>query len=204
MLVINRVRAGDEWDRAPLKRSVRWLTLMKLILLMTSILLCYGPSVGQTSFYFDEPFKRPVELPNAVAPLLREIVNESCRMQTTTKESDLRSWFSASRITLNRSHLAFILTSSGNRLCLSGADNVWFWIFLKTPHGYQKVLSGGTLLVDVLKSKSHGLHDIETNVATARTNYRNFYRFDGRVYKVRKCMESTPVGAKHVNVPCRS
>ena len=54
------------------------------------------------------------------------------------------------------------------------------------------MLSGGTLLVDVLKSKSHGLHDIETNVATARTNYRKFYRFDGTVYKMRKCMESTP------------
>ena len=76
--------------------------------------------------------------------------------------------------------------------------------FLRPRKGYRKVLSGGTLLVDVLKSKSHGLHDIETNVATARTNYGKFYRFDGTVYKPLKCMESTPVGAKHVRVPCRS
>jgi hypothetical protein len=73
-----------------------------------------------------------------------------------------------------------------------------------TANGYRKVLSGGTLLVDVLKSKSHGLHDIETNIATARTNYRKFYRFDGTVYQKRKCMESTPVGAKDVTAPCRS
>jgi|SoiMethySBSTD1v2_1073268.scaffolds.fasta_scaffold103425_4 hypothetical protein len=178
---------------------------MKLVLLVTSILLWYGPSPGQTSFYFDEPFKRPVKLPDAMAPLLRDVVNESsCRGQVTTENADLRSWFVGSRITLNRDRLAFIVRSSGERHCLTGTDNVWFWVFLKTAKGYRKVLSGGTLLVDVLKSSSHGLHDIETNVATARTSYRNFYRFDGTAYQMRKCMESTPVGAKHVRVPCRS
>jgi len=175
---------------------------MKLVLLVVSILLWSGTSLGQTNFYFDEGFKRPAKIPAALVPLLREVVNESCPGRVTTENVDPRSWFAASRITLNQHRLAFIVIASGDRLCLTGIDNVWFWVFLKTAKGYRKVLSGGTLFVDVLKSKSHGLHDIETNVATASTNYRNFYRFDGTVYKMRKCMQSTPVGAKHVTVPC--
>lgn len=140
-----------------------------------------------------------------MAPLLRDVVMESsCRGQVTTENADLRSWFVGSRITLKRDRLAFIVRASGERYCLTGTDNVWFWVFLKTDRGYRRVLSGHTLLVDVLKSKSRGLRDIETNVATARTNYRKFYRFDGTVYKMHKCMESTPVGAKDVIVPCRS
>lgn len=176
---------------------------MKLVLLVTSILLWSGTSLGQTNFYFDEGFKRPAKLPAAIAPLLRDIVNESCRGQVPTEHADFRSWFVGSRITLSRDRLAFIVIAFGEHLCLTGIDNVWFWVFLKTAKGYRRVLSGGTLLVDVLKAKSHGLHDIETNVATAQTNYRNFYSFDGTVYKMRKCMQSTPVGSKHVTVPCR-
>ena len=176
---------------------------MKLVLLVISILLCYGPAVGQTRFYLDEPFERTVKLPDAMVPLLRDVVNELCRGQVTTENADPRSWFVGSRITLNRDRFALIVHSSGERRCLTGANNVWFWVFLKTAKGYRKVLSGGTLLVHVLKSKSHGLHDIKTDAATARTNYRNFYRFDGTVYKKHKCMEAT-AGAKHVRVPCRS
>jgi hypothetical protein len=177
--------------------------LIKLVLLVTSILLWYGPAPGQTRFYLDEPFKRPVKLPDAVVPLLRDVVNELCRGQVITENADLRSWFEGSQITLNRDRFALIVSSSGERRCLSGASNAYFWVFLKTAKGYCKVLSGGTLLVKVLKSKSHGLHDIETNAATAQTNYRNFYWFDGTVYKTRKCMQST-AGAEHVRVPCRS
>jgi hypothetical protein len=177
---------------------------MKLVLLVTSLLLSCAPSLGQTSFYLDEPFKRPAKLPAAMVPLLRDVVNESCRGQVSTENADFRSWFVASRITLHRDRLAFIVRSSAERYCLTGTDNDWFWVFLKTGKGYRRVLSGGTLMVDVLKFTSHGLHDIETNVATAQTNYRKFYRFDGTVYKMRKCMESTPVGAKDVTVPCRS
>lgn len=173
---------------------------MKLVLLVTSILLWHGTSLGQTSFYFDEPFKQPAKLPKAMVPLLRDVVNESCHGQGTTEKADLRSWFVSSRITLNRDRLAFIVRSSDESNCPTGVDNVWFWVFLKTTKGYRRVLSGGTLLVDVLRSKSHGLHDIETNVATARTNYEKFYRFDGTVYKLRKCMESTPVGASACRV----
>lgn len=176
---------------------------MKLVLLVTLILLWSGPSVGQRSFYLDEEFKRPAKLPDALVPLLRDVVKESCRGQAITENADVRSSFVASRITLNRNRLAFIVRSSGERYCLTGADNVWFWVFLKTAKGYRNVLWGATLMVDVLKAKSHGLHDIETNIATARTHYRNFYRFDGTVYKPRKCMESTPFGAKAVRVPCR-
>ena len=75
-----------------------------------------------------------------MVPLLRDVVNESCRGHFTSEKADLRSWFVASRITLNRNRLAFIVRSSGERYCLTGVNNVWFWVFLKTGKGYRKVL----------------------------------------------------------------
>ena len=175
---------------------------MKSILVLITALFAAGPIVGQTHFYLDERFAREAKLPDALVPLLRDVTKNTCRGQIPTDDTDVRSWFSASRISLNQRR-AYIVKSAGDHLCLSGGDNDWFWIFLNTGRGYRLLLTGGTLFVDVLKTKSHGLPDIETNVATARTNYRNFYRFDGTVYKARKCMEATPPEGKHVSVPCR-
>jgi hypothetical protein len=177
--------------------------LMKSILILITALFFTAPIAGQTHFYLDERFAREAKLPEALVPLLRDVIKNTCRGQMPADNTDIRSWFSASRITLSQRR-AYIVKSSGEHHCLTGADNDWFWIFLKTERGYRQVLTGGTLVVDVLKTKSRGLADIETNVATARTNYRNFYRFDGTVYKARKCMEATPPGeGKQVNVPCR-
>src|SRR6266516_442374 len=175
---------------------------MKSILVLITALFSTASIAGQTHFYLDERFAREAKLPDALAPLLRDVIKKTCRGQIPTNDTDVRSWFAASRITLHQRR-AYIVKSVGEHHCLTGADNDWFWIFLKTGRGYRLVLTGGTLFVDVLRTKSHGLPDIETNVATARTNYRNFYRFDGTVYKARKCMEATPVEGKHVRVPCR-
>jgi hypothetical protein len=175
---------------------------MKLILLLLLILISAASSVAQTHFYLDEPFKYPAKIPNSLLPLLRDEIRKACPGETIPADTDVKSWFSASRINLNKRSSALILKSS--KYCLTGADNNWFWIFLKTGPGYRLVLTAGTISVDVLKTESHGLRNIETNVATARTNYANIYRFNGSVYRPYICTEATPVDAKPKRVACRT
>jgi hypothetical protein len=179
-----------------------FLIVMKLLLFLILILLSAAQSVAQTHFYLDEPFKYPAKIPDGVVPLLRDEIKEACPGETVTRGTAVKSWFSASRINLNGDSSALILKSS--KYCLTGADNNWFWIFLKTVRGYRLVLTAGTISVAVLRTKSHGLRDIETNVATARTNHMNVYRFNGSVYRPRICTEATPVEAKPKRVPCRT
>jgi hypothetical protein len=159
------------------------------------------PSIAQTSFYLDEPFKHPAKIPNGLLPLLRIEIKSVCERDAQFQATDPRSLFTASRITLSNSRSGFILKSGHH--CLTGGDNDWFWVFLRTQRGYRLVLTGGTISVDVLKTQTRGSRDIETNGATARTNYRDLYKFNGSVYKPYRCWESTPVEAKPQRVRCR-
>ncbi|GEM_PF-2340466 len=175
---------------------------MKSVPLLLSILVCAVTSVGQTHFYLEESFKHPVRIPAGVVSLLNDEVGKACSQETANGGTDVKAWFSASRISVNDNRSALILQSSKD--CLNGADNVWFWVFLKTAQGYRLVLTGGAISVDVLRSKTHGLRDIETNVATARTNHMDIYKFNGSAYHARRCTEATPVDAKPKRVPCRT
>jgi hypothetical protein len=178
------------------------MKLSKLILVLVLILLSAVTSVAQTNFYLDEQFNPQAKIPNDLVLLLRDEIKQMCPSASVNQNTDVNSWFSASRINLGHRRSAFILKSG--KSCLTGADNKWFWIFLRTARGYQLVLTGGTISLWVLKSTTRGLRDIETNVATARTNYRNLYKFNGSVYKTYQCWESTPVEAKPQRVPCRT
>jgi hypothetical protein len=175
---------------------------MNSILWLGLILLSAVSSAAQTHFYLDEPFKHPADIPDGLVPLLRREIKKACSGETVSRETDVKTWFSASRIDISGHRPAFIVASS--KTCLTGADNDWFWIFLKTPRGYRLVLHGGTISLDVLRAGTHGLRGIETNVAAGPTNYKTIYEFNGSVYKARRCMESTPVEAKPKRVPCRT
>jgi len=173
---------------------------MKSILFLIAILLSASPLAAQTHFYLDESFKRPARIPDGLVLLLRDEIKSTCRGDAVFQASDVRSLFSASRISINH-YPAFILKSGHH--CLTGADNDCFWVYFKTRKGYRKVLTGGTISVDVLRTKTHGLRDIETNGATAHTNFGRIYKFDGSIYNAARCTESTPVEAKPKRAPCR-
>jgi hypothetical protein len=174
---------------------------MKPILLLTLALLTTIPAVAQIHFYFNEPFKQPAKIPNALVPLIRKIA-KSCRGETINQSTNIRSWFDASKISIHPSRSAFILRST--KSCLNGVDDDWFWIFVKSSQRYRLALTGGAIVLDVLKSKRHGLRSIETNAATANTNYKDVYEFDGAIYKRSRCMQSSPPGATARRVPCRT
>ena len=174
---------------------------MRPTLLLVLILLPAVSTAAQTHFYLDEPFKHPAKIPDDLIPLLRDEIRKSCRDETVNQATDVKPWFSASRISVNGHRSAFILTSS--KACLTGADHDWVWVFLKTARGYRLVLFGGAISVDALKTRTHGLRDIETNTAIPSTNFTEIYKFNGSVYKRRKCMEVSPVEARPERVPCQ-
>jgi len=161
-----------------------------------------GPCVAQTHFYLDEPFKRPAEIPNGLLPMLRNQIKSVCPGDPAFQATDIRSLFSASRISLNH-RPAFILKSG--HICLTGADNAWFWVYVKTAGRYRSVLTGGTISVDVLRARTHGFRDIETNMATAAFGFRKIYKFSGSAYEPRVCSESEmrERNPKPHRVPCQ-
>jgi hypothetical protein len=159
--------------------------------------------MAQRHFYLEERFKHQVKIPRDVLRLMRQEI-ERKHLCTIEQSTDISSWFSASRIDVAEGGNALILAS--DQMCLNGADNNWFWIFLRRQKRYRMVLTGGTLSIDVLRSTSFGLRNIETNVATANTNYTNIYKFNGSAYKPRICSETAmfPDNQKPKHLPCRS
>ena len=161
-----------------------------------------APLAAQRSFFFEEPnpFKHPVKIPRAVLQVMRREI-EGQRGGHLNESTNLADWFFGARIALGTNRPAFILRSHED--FLNGADNDWFWIVLQTSRGYRMVLFAGTISVSARNSKTHGLRDIETNMATAAIAFRNVYKFKGTVYKLTDCFEAMPVEAKLKRVSCR-
>ena len=167
------------------------------------LLLFAAPLVAQTNFHLDEPFQRPTKIPDGLLPLLRGEIKSTCQNDAAFQSTDARSLFVASRITLN--HRKALILKSGHQ-CLTGGDNASFWVYVRTTQRYRLVLASGTISVDVLRTRSHGLRDIETNMATGAYGFRNIYKFNGSVYKARVCSEWEMHGLsrpKPHRVPCR-
>lgn len=197
------------------------MKIPRFILLTLSILLLALPLVAQSrppkveksrrieQTYFnldsEETFKRPVKIPEAALRSLRQEIEKKHRrcLERLDQESDIASWFSASAVDLNNDHLSDLVVKS-KKDCLNGADNDWFWILRNTGRGYQLVLFGGALGVTLLKTRTQGFRNIETDFATASTFHSNIYKFDRQVYKARICteVENGSVTAKPKRIPC--
>jgi len=174
----------------------------KLIPVVSLIFFSASSLAAQQRFFFFEepkPFKHTANIPRAALQVMRhEIENRrGCNIDQSTNPA---RWFFGSRINLSPRRRAYILRSHQD--CLNGADNDWVWIVLKTSRGCQMVLFDGTISVYVRNSTSHGLRDIETNMATAAIAFRDVFKFDGNVYKRTHCFEAMPVEAKLKPVPC--
>ena len=172
-----------------------FLTLGLLILLNASV-------AAQTSFTLDEPFKRAATIPAALLPLLANEIKSTCKNDAAFQASDARSLFVASRITLNH-RAAFILKSDHH--CLTGGDNDFFWVYVKTGRRYKLVLTGGTITLGVRRTRTHGLRDIATSVCTGAYCFAKTYKFDGSIYRAIICEEAElrDRPPKYHRVPCR-
>jgi hypothetical protein len=160
-----------------------------------------SPRIGQRSFYLDEAFKHPVKIPESVIQTLRQEAEKQCPQRIAGQGDDIRTWFSAAALDLNDDGRGDLIVTSKER-CLNGADNDWFWIFRNTGRGYQLALKGGTFNVTLLRAKTHGFRDIETDGYTAAATYTNIYKFNGRAYKPRKCTATDNGTNKTERLPC--
>ena len=161
------------------------------------------PLAAQTSFHLDEPFQREAKIADGLLPFLRNEIKSACQNDATFQATDVRSLFVASRIALS-DRPAFILKSG--HYCLTGGDNDWFWLYADTSRGYRLVLTGGTISLDVRRTRTHGFRDIETSTCTGAYCFGKTYKFNGSVYKVRVCTEAELRGnssPKPHRVPCR-
>ena len=164
------------------------------------LLLFVDPIAAQKSFHLDEHFKHPTKIPGALVPLLRAEVKSHCPDDPDLHAADVRKLFSAARISLGR---PVLILKSGGR-CLTGGDNDWFWMSLKTRSGYRKILTGGSISLNVLKQRTHGLRDIGTSACTGAYCFAKTYKFDGSIYRLRICEEAEMPGPpKWHRVPCR-
>jgi hypothetical protein len=170
------------------------------VLSVALLLLLGAPIAAQSSFHLDEQFKHPTKIPDGLVPLLRAEVKSHCPRDPELQAADVRKLFSASRISLNRP--ALILKSGGH--CLTGGDNDWFWVYLKARSGFRKVLTGGTISLDVLRRRTHGLRDIASSVCTGAYCFAKTYEFDGSIYRARICEEAELHNGppKYHRVPC--
>ena len=150
----------------------------------------------QTSFDAEGPVDRPVPLSDparkAIAgdvKLVKDLANKQLSAETVPQE-----WFAVSQIHLaNRKETDLVVVGGGG---LMGANFTRFWVLRQTSSGYDLVLSTGALHLDVLRTRTNGLTNIETNIVVGGgyADARDF-AFDGHRYWVTK-LSSTLIGAK--------
>ena len=89
-------------------------------------------------------------------------------------------FFKARSLSLDRDkEQDFIVLGSGP---FTGADNSWFWIVRQTPSATKSVLWIGAINVAVLKRRTHGLDDIESDWCSAAVCTTRRYKFGGAKY----------------------
>ena len=188
---IRAARSTQTFDGYLMTKAIRSI----LLLLMLSV-----PVAAQRHFDL-ESFTHPVRIPDALLPLLKLEIKSRCRGDAAFQSTNVRELFSALRINLN-DRPSFILTS--RHICLTGADNVWFWVFLQTRRGFRLVLWEGALGVDVLRNRTHGVRDLKVGHATAAAASTKIYKFNGAIYKPRACSfaELTGPHLKWHRTPC--
>jgi len=175
--------------------------------LLFAISLFAVPSAAQRHIEFDGlNVPRTVKVPKPIVRLLHDELQRNtelspmCHVDAST---DVSSWFSTSRIDLGERARAYLLTPE--RACLDAIDHTRFWIARKTPHGYKVILQAGAIVLDALKTRTHGLRDLETNACTAAFCFRRIYKFNASLYETHLCSEGENGGnrTKFHRVPCR-
>lgn len=132
----------------------------------------------QLSFSMEEKPERPVMVPEDVMQILRR--DESNR--SIAQGDPPASWFVASELYLNDDDLPDLIVMPANPRLL-GANIGPFWVFRKTPQGYQLVLSESAFVLDVLNTRTNSYRDIRLIALTAKEKFTVTYKFNGSAYR---------------------
>jgi hypothetical protein len=167
------LRKGTQYVRRRLLRVV----------LLTGMLAqhLYSDAGGQKTFELEEPFQRPVPVPQRVVTILRSALqNFDCGDGKTFADVSA-SWFTAADVRLNGSGLpALVVKASQNGACLDGANIGPFWVFEHRGYQYNMLLNENALVLTVLDSFTNGYHDIQLNAALGGGRYVGYLKYEFR------------------------
>ncbi len=104
-----------------------------------------------------------------------------CVVKDQTADKISASWFEASKIHLGGPKEVNLLVKAKDG-CLFGANIGPFWIFRRTPQGYELLLAVSALGVRLLPHTTNGHKDIAAGAVAGGKFVSAFYKFDGHRY----------------------
>lgn len=138
-------------------------------------------------FNLEVPIKMPVKIPEDVLKILQstpEVKTSGCIEDEAAYGKFSEVWFEATRLHLAGSGNSGLLVKPKNG-CLMGANVGPFWIFEKTPKGYELRLTVNALSVEILESTTKGYRDIRAAAVAGGEARSVIYKFDGKQYAER-------------------
>lgn len=99
--------------------------------------------------------------------------------------------FQTKKVDLNRDGIAEIVVQGMSIPLCTLSGNCEFWIYRESENGYELLLAtGGVQQYRFLKTTSNGYRDVETSMhGSAWDSSLSVYEFDGKRYRLAKCME---------------
>jgi len=144
----------------------------------------YFPNPNDNDFYYEECFEPSIPIPDeVVAEIIKTEEGKSgFDSLSPDKRQHLGSYFSARVISLGtKGERDLIVMGKGP---MTGADNSWFWIVRQGPQSPNVVLWAGANSIIVLKTKTHGLRNIESDWCSAAFCESKRYKYNGTKYIV--------------------
>ncbi len=131
----------------------------------------------------DEKFDHPVALPSCVRVLLgrdRDVSNvlESSHLSPEELSAD---WFRASEIGRDQSNRRVMVVMGVGQML--GASTAPIWIFRWSAKSCDLLLSWDAQGLEVLKTKTNGLDDIEIATAKLYGSFQGTFKFNGQKYQ---------------------
>jgi hypothetical protein len=175
-----------------------------VLLVGTSAVFCTdAPQVqensphSQVSFSAEvDKFEHAVPLPDCARSLLARDghVLNVLKYEQLLPEQLPSDWFTATETELGRSNEKYLVVMGEGMM--RGANINPFWVFRGLSNSCNLVLSVGALDLEILKTRTHNLHDIEATAVFAGRVHQIRYEFDGNEYQVGE-RSSQPIGEEH-------
>ncbi len=131
----------------------------------------------------DEKFDNPVALPSCVKVLLsqdRDVRNVLDNPNPSPEEIPA-DWFWASEIGRDQNNRRMLVVMGVKQML--GANTVRFWVFRWSAKSCELLLSWSAQSLEVLKTKTNGLDDIEASAGMLYGSFQDTFRFNGQKYQ---------------------
>jgi hypothetical protein len=132
----------------------------------------------------DQGFRRPLSVPLTILDILttQDEVKVALDIKNVPSRELPPSWFLASEVHLAGPNERDIVVMGRCPVC--GASVVPFWVFRPHKHGYQLIMAGGGLGLDITHHRTNGYLDIQTGLVAQQKLSTSVWRFDGTEYNL--------------------